>query len=197
MNIENIVERLRRISELEMTEGYEPDLIRLVNARTFDMCLNNDIRCRILSLLAKGMNTAQEVANELSINRTSIYRHLDILKRSGFVTHMHGKYFVAARLFLAYDVEAGENGVAVKVYDDRGAFADKYLGFIVVYGTECRCSEPVCRDICIRAVKELAKKLEVEIRSEDPLAAFKDVISTIVARDFVAAIRRGYLVLKI
>ncbi len=190
------ISRLKSLS-LPFSE-YEPDLVRLINVKSFEGCVQNEIRCRIISLIARGVSSASDLANSIGIGRTAIYRHLNIVERSGFIVHYNNRYYVAARFFLVYDVDVDSDGsIRIKVFPDRGGFVDENLGFVLVKGPLCRCEVCDLRERCLAAVKGLAKKLNVVIRSEHPVQAFREIVTSIAQRDIVNLIKRGYLIVKV
>lgn len=178
-------------------QGYRPDVVRLINVRSFDACASNAMRCRILGLIAQGVNTAADIAKQLNMGRTAVYRHLNALEKHGWIVHTNNKFFIAAKLFLAFDMVLDAEGkIVIQVLPDRGAFVDETVGLILVKGPQCHCEVCVLFQRCLRAVKELARKLDVKIRSETPLAAFKEIVETLVKRDVATLVKKGYLVVK-
>ena len=187
-----------RLKMLSIPKEYpEIDLIRMINYRSFEGCVNNEIRCTIMSLMSRGMVTASDIATALGISRTAIYRHLHSLRRNGLALYRDGKFYVAARLFLVYDTSLSEDGsIKLTVHPNKGGFVDESLGFVFVKGELCRCDVCRVRDECLSAVKGLAKRLEVKIRSERPLEAFREIVIEIVKRDVIHIVKEGYLVVK-
>jgi len=189
------ISRLRAL--LPAFSEYEPDLVRLINAKSFEECTRNEVRYRIMTLIARGVSSASAIANGIGVGRTAIYRHLNIMERTGFVVHHNNRYYIAARLFLVYDVDIDSDGsIRIKVFPDRGGFVDGELGFVLVKGPYCKCEVCDFYERCLAAVKRLAKKLDVVIRSEHPLQAFKEIVTTVAQRDVINLIRRGYLIVK-
>ncbi|MCS7111089.1 MAG: ArsR family transcriptional regulator [Ignisphaera sp.] len=193
--VQNYAARLKMLS---VPKDYpEIDLIRMINYRAFESCVNNEMRCTIMSLMARGMVMASDIATSLGISRTAIYRHLHSLRRNGLALYRDGRFYVAARLFLVYDTLLSDDGsIRLTIYPNRGGFIDEMLGFVFVKGELCRCDVCVVRDECLSAVKGLAKRLEVKIRSEKPLEAFKEIVIEVVKRDVVHIVRDGYLIVK-
>lgn len=191
---------MKRIKALTLPRDYpeeDVDLIRLINYRMFTSCISNEIRCAIVSLVAKGLTSAIDIANALGISRTAIYRHLNVLRRSGILIHKDGRFFVSARIFLVYDADVDNEGyIKVRIHPDKGGFIDEEVGFVLVKGQLCRCD--ICRafDSCLRAVKNLAKKLDIKVRSEKPLDAFIEIAKEITYRDALSIIKNGYLIVK-
>ncbi len=193
-------EALLRLKSLRLPSNYpEPDIIRLINYRAFDGCIANEVRCAIISMLARGISSASEIANSLNISRTAIYRHLHILERNGFIVYRNGSFYIGARMFLVYDLSIDENSnmLKINVYIDKGGFVDEKLGFVFVKGDRCRCEVCIVRDECLRAVKDLSRKLDIKIRSEIPLEGFKEIVMEIIKRDVSNLIRNGYLIVKL
>ncbi len=193
-------EALLRLKSLGLPSNYpEPDIIRLINRKAFDGCVANEIRCAIISMLARGVSSAAELANSLNISRTAIYRHLHVLERNGFIVYRNGGFYVGARIFLVYDLSLDEdsNLIKINVYTDRGGFVDERMGFVFVKGDRCRCEICIVRDECLRAVKDLARKLDIKIRSEIPIEGFREIVKEMIRRDIVSLIRNGYLIVKI
>ncbi|MEM0026532.1 MAG: winged helix-turn-helix domain-containing protein [Ignisphaera sp.] len=184
---------------LSLPSNYpEVDIVRLVNYRTFENCIKNEIRCAIISLMARGITTAAEIASSLGISRTAIYRHLNTLKRNGLIVYRDGRFYVAARLFLVYDVDIDEKGsIRMIIFPNKGGFVDETIGFAFVKGEYCRCDVCIAREKCLTAVKNLAKKLDVKIRSENPLDGFREVVEEITRRDLVKILREGFLIVKL
>lgn len=189
------VSRLRAL--LPAFSEYEPDLVRLINVKSFEECTRNEVRYKILTLIARGISTAAAIASNIGIGRTAIYRHLNIMERTGFIVHHNNRYYIAARFFLVYDVSIDSDGsIRINVFSDRGGFVDGELGFVLVKGPYCKCEVCDLYERCLTAVKKLAKKLDVVVRSEHPLQAFKEIVTVIAQRDVINLIRRGYLVVK-
>ena len=188
-----------RLKSFTVPPNYpEIDIVRLINNKTFDNCVKNEIRCAMVSLMAKGITSATEIASALGMPRTAIYRHLNILRRSGIVVYRDGRFYVAARLFLVYDIEANEDGsIKMVIHTDKGGFIDETIGFVFVKGELCKCDACTVRDKCLNAVKNLAKRLDVKIRSENPLSCFKEIVEELIKRDVVKALKEGYLILKL
>ncbi len=193
--IQNYITRLKMLS---VPKGYpEIDLIRMINYRAFESCVNNEMRCAIMSLMARGMVIASDIATTLGISRTAIYRHLHSLRRNGLVLYKDGKFYVAAKLFLVYDTLIDNDGsIRLTVHSNKGSFVDEALGVVFVKGELCKCDVCIIKDECLSAVKGLAKRLDVKIRSEKPLEAFKEIVSEIVKRDVVNIVKNGYLIVK-
>lgn len=192
-------EALKRIRSLSLPKIYpkDMDLIRLVNCKIFDSCVINEIRCNIMSLIAKGYTSALDIANKLGISRTAIYRHLNILKKNGLLIHRDGRYFVAARIFLVYDADVDNEGfIRIMVHSNKGGFMDEDIGFVLVRGKMCKCDICKAFERCLKAVKDLAKKLDVKIRSENPLNGFIEIAREIIYRDVLNIIKTGYLVVE-
>jgi len=162
--------------------------------------VKNEVRCAVLSLVSRGYLTAAEIADKLNMHRTAVYRHLNMLERSGFVIHVNNKFYVAARLFLVFDTQLNKSpdGVqlGIQIYPDRGGFVDERLGFVLIRGPYCRCEVCSLRDECLRAVKDLARKLSVKIRSEDPLSAFREILQTMIEEEVAPIIRRSFMIVK-
>ncbi|ADM27704.1 transcriptional regulator, ArsR family [Ignisphaera aggregans DSM 17230] len=193
-------EALLRLKSLSLPSNYpEPDIIRLINRKAFEGCIANEIRCAIMSILARGVSSAAEIANALNISRTAIYRHLHVLERNGFIVYRNGGFYVGARMFLVYDLSIDENNnlIKINVYTDKGGFVDGKLGFVFVKGDRCRCEICIVRDECLRAVKDLARKLDIKIRSEVPIEGFREIVTEMIRRDVANLIRNGYLIVKI
>jgi len=190
---------LSRIKSLTPPTHYpEIDLVRLINYRTFESCVKNEIRCVIVSLMARGVTLANEIASALGISRTAIYRHLNALRRGGIITYYNGRFYIAARLFLIYDVEVDEKGfIKLIIHPNKGGFIDESVGFALVKGEFCKCDTCAARDRCLAAVKNLAKKLDVKIRSEEPLSGFREIVEEIAMRDIARIIKESYLVVKV
>jgi predicted transcriptional regulator len=188
-----------RIKSLKVPVSYpEIDLVRLVNCKVFESCMKNELRCTIVSLLARGATTANEVASALGISRTAIYRHLNALRKNGIITYYNGRFYVGARLFLVYDVEVDEKGyIKLIIHPDKGGFADESIGFAFVKGKLCKCDICITKDKCLAAVKNLARKLDIKLRSEEPLSGFREIVEEIVKRDIVKVIKEGYLIIRI
>ena len=179
-------------------KDFELDSIRLINVKFFDASASAHVRCKLLSLVAQGVNTAAELAKQLNVGRTAVYRHLNALVRQGWLVHMNNKFYIAAKLFLAFDVSVDAEGkFIIEVMTDRGAFIDETVGLAIVKGPQCQCEVCTFFQRCLRAVKELARKLDVKIRSESPLEAFRDIVETLVRRDVVSILKKGYLVVKV
>jgi biotin operon repressor len=192
-------EAIKRLRSLSIPQGYpeEIDLIRLIDHRSFVNCVSNEVRCSILTLVSKGVTSANDIAKYLNISRTGIYRHLNVLTKSGFLMHINGRYYVSAKIFLVYDVDIDEEGfIKLRIHPDKGGFIDEEIGFAFIKGISCKCE--VCRafDTCTRAVKSIAKKLDIRIRSENPLQAFTEIVKELVYRDVLHIIRGGYLIVK-
>jgi len=194
-----VLESLKRMKALSLPKGYpeDIDLIRLINYRTFLGCILNDVRCSIMSLMAKGYTSALDIATALGFSRTAIYRHLHSLRKNGLVTYRNGRFYIAARFFLVYDVELdSEEGIKLKIYADKGGFADEDVGFVLVKGESCRCDVCSIAERCLKAVKNLARKLEIKVRSEIPLEAFAEIAREVAYRDVLGIIKSGYLIVK-
>lgn len=192
-------ESLRRLRSLSLPKNFprDIDLIRLINYKIFDNCIINENRCTIISLIAKGVTTALDIANALGSSRTAVYRHLNVLRRNGILAYKNGKFFIAARIFLVYEADVDSEGyIKIKIYPDRGGFVDEEVGFILLKGHLCICDACRAFESCLRAVKNLARKLEVKVRSEKPLDAFIEIAREIIYRDALNVIKNGYLVVK-
>lgn len=195
----DLSETIRRLKSLSLPQGYpeEIDLLRLVNHRLFMNCVNNEIKCAILNLVSKGITSATELAKYLNISRTGIYRHLNVLIKSGLLIYMNGRYYVSAKMFLVYDVDIGDEGfIKLRIHPDKGGFVDEEVGFIFIKGSSCKCE--VCKtfDTCTRAVKNIAKKLDIRVRSENPMQAFIEIVRELIYRDVLYIIKNGYLTVK-
>jgi DNA-binding transcriptional ArsR family regulator len=190
---------LAKLLSLKPLQEYpDIDIIRMINVKSFETALNNETRYAIASLIALGTTTASELATKLGIPKTGIYRHLHILRRAGIIEYKNGKFYIASRLFLVYDVNIDENGnIRLHVLPDLGGFIDESTGFVVVRGQHCKCAVCTKKEWCLNAVKNIAKKLDVKIRSEEPLSAFREIVEELIKRDVVKILKASYLVVKV
>ena len=190
---------LTKLLSLKPLQEYpDIDIIRMINIKSFETALNNEIRYAIASLIALGTTTASELASKLGIPKTGIYRHLHILRRAGIVEYKSGRFYIASRLFLAYDVDIDENGnIRLHVLPDLGGFIDESTGFVVVRGQHCKCAVCAKKEWCLNAVKSIAKKLDVKVRSEEPLSAFREIVEELIKRDIAKILKASYLVVKV
>ncbi|MEM4908677.1 MAG: hypothetical protein QXI40_00845, partial [Ignisphaera sp.] len=78
----------------------------------------------------------------------------------------------------------------------KGGFADEDVGFVLVKGESCRCDVCSIAERCLKAVKNLARKLEIKVRSEIPLEAFAEIAREVAYRDVLGIIKSGYLIVK-
>ncbi|MEM1645064.1 MAG: winged helix-turn-helix domain-containing protein [Ignisphaera sp.] len=195
----NLNESLKRLKALTLPQGYpeDIDLLRLIDYRLFLNCINNELRCSIMMLIGRGITSAMDLSKYLGIPRTGIYRHLNILLRSGLLMRKNGRYFVSAKMFLVYDVDVESDGyIRLRIHPDKGGFIDEEVGFISIKGESCRCDVCNTFDNCIKAVKNFARKLDVRIRSEKPMHGFIEIVKEIVYRDVLQIVKSGYLVVK-
>ncbi len=190
----SVIERVRQLFPKHVE--YEPDIARLIYLKIFVSSLENETRRQILSLIAKGVNSASEIASNIGTARTAIYRHLNILKKNGFIEHINNRYYLSARIFLAYDVIVSNGSVNIVILTDYGAFADEEIGFIVIRGPQCMCDVCDIREQCLAGVKRLAKKLDIKLRSETPIKAFQEIMSMLIERDITTILKKSLLVLK-
>lgn len=174
------------------------DLLRLINRKSFEECVKDEIRCSILSLMARGITEAAEIAKGVNISRTAVYRHLKALQKCGLVLHLEGRYYIASRLFIVYDVDAEEGGpIRLSIVPDMGGFVDENVGLVLVKGHHCRCDMCVAKEMCLAAIKWLARKLNMPVRSEDPRQAFRELFAELAKQEVPRLIKEGFMVVKV
>ncbi|MEM1525637.1 MAG: winged helix-turn-helix domain-containing protein [Ignisphaera sp.] len=195
----NLDEALKRLNALSLPQGYpkDVDLLRLIDHKMFLNCVSNELKSSIMALIGRGITSATELSKYLRIPRTSIYRHLNILLKSGLLIRKNGRYFVSAKMFLVYDCDIENNGyIRLRIHPDKGGFIDEDIGFVSIKGESCKCDVCNAYDNCIKAVKNFAKKLDIRIRSENPMYGFIEIVREIVYRDVLQIVRNGYLIAK-
>ena len=169
---------------------------RLLSEYIFDSTFRSDYRFKILNALAEKSLHASDLASQLGISRTAIYRHLGILEKYGWIGRdEENKYTLIADVFLVFRITPSKRSMNIKILTDKGAFASKRSGFVIVKPNAYLCGGCDVASDCLKIVKSMARYFNVKIRSETPAKAFIEILATLASRDFTKIARKSYMVL--
>ncbi len=144
--------------------------IAILPESSFEILSSSTERISIMSFLAKNIVTLSQISETLGIAKSSAYRHLKKLHMYGWVRPIKDKfvkkvlYLPTALIYLCYNVNhnkliISDENVCVIVPHCRTLllrFRRKVIKFV-------RCPEECDRKMeCIRELRKLAKKLEVD-----------------------------------
>ncbi|RLG84971.1 MAG: hypothetical protein DRO15_08100 [Thermoprotei archaeon] len=170
---------------------------RLLSEYIFESTFRSDYRFKILNALAERNFYASDLASHLGISRTAIYRHLSMLEKYGWIGRdEENRYALIADVFLVFRViPRSKESMNIEILTDKGAFASKRSGFVVVKPNAHLCGGCDAASNCLKIVKSMARHFNVKIRSETPAKAFIEILATLASRDFIKIARKSYMVL--
>lgn len=169
---------------------------RLLSEYIFDSTFRSDYRFKILNALAERSLHASDLASHLGISRTAIYRHLSMLEKYGWIGRdTENRYALIADVFLVFRITPSKKSMNIEILTDKGAFASKRSGFVIVKPNAHLCGGCDAASDCLKIVKSMARYFNVKIRSETPAKAFIEILATLASRDFAKIARKSYMVL--
>ncbi len=173
--------------------------IRLLREDMFDIALARE-RLPILKLIVFGINRASILAEKLHMPKSTLYRHLNVLMRAGWIEKKdNGEYMLASSIFMVYRILAEDDKVMINILNNKGAFIDRRTGLIIVTGRQPPINCIRCRELsrCTEIAKNIARKLNIKLRSITPAEAFVEIMTTIARRILQKGLTHTYIELKI
>ncbi len=172
--------------------------IVLIHEENFNATISNDQRLSILSLLAKGVTRASQLAENIGVIRTAVYRHLHFLENHGWVVKHGEDYLLTSKIYLVYRIYSSPEGASLEVLENKGAFIDDSYGLLVIVNgvdASSRCTNCLLIDLCRSSVETIARRLDVG-GSEIPAIRIISSLSKIVKMNIGTMLRKGFVILK-
>ncbi len=193
---------MRRLTEIirlpVMPRVAFEDNVRLLSEDMFDVALDHE-RLKILKIITFGVTRPCIMMKKLRIPKSTLYRHLNLLLRSGWLEKKNGEYILSSSIYLVYRVVNDNYKIEIEILSNKGAFIDEKTGFIIITGKEptINCTRCPLLTQCTSIVKDLASRLEIKIRSSTPAEAFVEIMSKIATRIFSKQVSNSYLDVKL
>ncbi|NPA23204.1 MAG: ArsR family transcriptional regulator [Crenarchaeota archaeon] len=149
--------------------------IAVLPQQSFQTLSTSIERVAILSALAKTPLTLTELSELLSLSKSSVYRHLKRLQMCGWITQIKDKstkklvYVPTALIYLCYNVEDNKliilNDIICIIVPHCRALLFKFQNK-VIKSDKCpyECER---RSECLRELRKLAKKLNIDYPLDD------------------------------
>ncbi len=173
--------------------------IRLLREDMFDIALNRE-RLPILKLIVFGITRPTMLAEKLHIAKSTVYRHLNALLKSGWVVRKgDGDYVLASSIFLVYRIETDGDFVKISILNNKGAFVDKRTGLIIVTGRQPPVNCLRCKDLvrCTEIAKQVASQLGLKLRSLTPAEAFVEILTHLARKVLCQGLDKTFIELKL
>lgn len=174
------------------------DSIVLIHEDNFNAAVSNDQRLGILTLLARGVTRASQMAESIGVIRTAVYRHLRYLEDHGWVVKHGEDYMLTSKIYLVYRIRSSEGGISIEVLEDKGAFIDEIYGLLVIVnGIDAgqRCMNCLLIDLCKSSIEPIARKLEAR-ETDVPAIRIISSLSRMVKKNMDSMMRKGFVILK-
>ncbi len=196
----------RRASKTDMKvpialkEGLGLNKVVLIHEENFNATVSNDQRLKILMLLAKGVSKASELAKNIGIGRTAIYRHLNYLQSYGWITKENENYYLTSNVYLVYRIVSSESNIALEILEHKGAFIDNIYGMITIIEDKDiinKCWKCVLVDLCLATTSSIAKRVRIKF-DETSLPAIRviELLAKGVKKDIHNLMKKGFIVLR-
>jgi len=172
--------------------------IVLIHEDNFNATVSNDQRLSVLTLLAKGVTKASQIAESLGVIRTAVYRHLHFLENHGWIIKQGEDYLLTSKIYLVYRVRSSSEGISLEVLENKGAFIDENYGLLVIVNgidASQRCMNCLLIDLCKSSIEPIARRLEAQ-ESSIPAIRIISSLSKMVKRNIDLMMRKGFVVLK-
>ncbi len=173
--------------------------IRLLREDMFDLAFNRE-RLAILKLITFGVTRPLTLADKLHLPKSTVYRHLNVLKKAGWIVKRdEGEYVLAAGMFLVYRIIADNDAVAMVIVNNKGAFVDKRTGLIIVTGRQPPVNCIRCRELtkCTEIAKNIARQYNIKLRSLTPAEAFVEILTELAKRLLIKGLAHTYIDLEV
>ena len=173
--------------------------IRLLREDMFDLALNRE-RLAILKLITFGVTRLTTLADKLHIPKSTVYRHLTVLRKAGWVVKKdEGEYVLAAGMFLVYRILTKDDVVAIVIVNNKGAFVDKRTGLVIVTGRQPPINCIKCKDLvkCTEIAKSIAREYNIKLRSLTPAEAFVEILTELARRLLVKGLAHTFIELEV
>jgi len=157
--------------------------IAVLPRSSFELLVNNPERLLILSTIAKKPNlTFTDLHKEINIAKSSLHRHLKVLTQSGWITQIQEKdrrlvYKPSALVYLCYEI----TNSSLSICRDYVLVIVPYCRCIVMkmgkrqLFTTCHTDSCSRKLDCFREVRKLARRLSVDISSDEVTEAIVEV----------------------
>jgi len=172
--------------------------IVLIHEDNFNATVSNDQRLRVLTLLARGVTKASQIAESLGVIRTAVYRHLHFLEDHGWIIKQGEDYMLTSKIYLVYRVQSSREGISLEVLENKGAFIDEIYGLLVIVsGVDAseRCMNCLLIDLCKSSIEPIARRLEAR-ESNIPAIRIISSLSRMVKKNIELMMRRGFVILR-
>lgn len=178
---------------------YRRGKVRLMSIDAFEKALNPS-RLNILKLIAFGVSKPSVIRQKLKLPKSTLYKHLSILIKYGWIERYGNELIFSAPIYLAYEVESGGLGsLGIRLVNGKGAFIDEKTGFIIINGVRPipNCLKCPMLKQCTQHVKLLAREFNVTIRGSMPAEAYIEVLTWVISRNLAKALNSIYLDLNL
>ncbi len=172
--------------------------IVLIHEENFNVTVSNDQRLTILSLLARGITRASQLAENIGVVRTAVYRHLHFLENHGWIVKQGEDYFLTSKIYLVYRVYSSSTGASLEVLENKGAFIDDSYGLLVIVNgidANSRCNNCLLIDLCRSSIEPIARRFDMG-ESEIPAIKIISSLSRIVKLNIETMLRKGFVILR-
>ncbi len=169
--------------------------IRLLREDMFDLAFNRE-RLSILKLITFNVTRPLILAEKLHIPKSTVYRHLNVLRRAGWIVKKsNGEYVLASGMFLVYRVAASDDAIAIVIVNNKGAFVDKRTGLVIVTGRQPPINCIRCRELvrCTEIAKSIAREYGIKLHALTPAEAFVEILTEISKRLLVRGLAHTYI----
>ncbi len=175
----------------------------LLPIESFDVLMGSNIRMVIMDMLSRGPMTVTSLAQELSILKGIVHRHVKILEDAGWVRQLSDDevravglsreanriyYVPSAMVYLGFRLEVNEHGMKIVIPTNYGAFIDmRGHRFILLTPTfikhDCKATCPT-HDLCLDWVKRIGKQHHINIDSDDAAEALMNLYAQLILKEF-------------
>mgnify|MGYP001770728841 FL=1 len=173
--------------------------IRLMSIDAFEKAIDPS-RLSILKLIAFGVSKPSVIGVKLKMPKSTLYRHLSVLMKYGWIERSSNGLVFSAPIYLAYEVESGKPGsLSLRLLNGKGAFIDEKTGFIIINGVRPiqNCLKCPMLKQCTEHVKLLAHEFNVTLRSKTPAEAYIEVLTWVTSKNLAKILNSIYLDLSI
>lgn len=181
-----------------LRKSFLRDSIVIIHEDNFNATVSNDQRLSILTLLARGITKASQIAESIGVIRTAVYRHLRYLEDHGWVVKHGEDYILTSRIYLVYRIHSSGDKISIEVLEDKGAFIDEIYGLLVIVNgidAEQKCMNCLLIDLCKSSIEPIARKLEAR-KTDVPAIRIISSLSRMVKKNMDSMMKKGFVILK-
>lgn len=177
--------------------------VAILPIESFDALSSNSVRVSIMDILSRGPMTVTSIAQELSMLKGVVHRHVKALEDFGWIRQLSDEevralglsreanriyYVPTAMVYLGFRLETNEHGVKIIIPTNYGAFIDiRGRRFVIMMPTysnyDCKSSCP-SHDACLDWIKRVGKQFHVSIDYDDAGKALMYLYMQLVLKEF-------------